>query len=71
MEERLLEMKQQIFEQMAQENAEFKALIEDKEPKDLGDIAALVAFLGALTGETAHTRPLGRPARVPSGLPVD
>jgi len=35
------------------------------------DIADLVAFLHALTGETALTRPLGRPASVPSGLPVD
>lgn len=35
------------------------------------DINDLVAFLHALTGETADTRPLGRPERVPSGLPVD
>ncbi|MDP5085671.1 MAG: c-type cytochrome [Yoonia sp.] len=35
------------------------------------DIADLVAFLNALTGETALTRPLGRPDHVPSGLPVD
>ncbi|WP_420859855.1 cytochrome-c peroxidase [Marivivens marinus] len=35
------------------------------------DIADLVAFLEALTGTTAGTRPLGRPDRVPSGLPVD
>jgi len=35
------------------------------------EIADLVAFLNALTGETAETRPLGRPDRVPSGLPVD
>lgn len=35
------------------------------------DIVALEAFLGALTGKTALQRPLGRPARVPSGLPVD
>jgi cytochrome c peroxidase len=45
----------------------------DIEPVDLtnGDIDALVAFLNALTGETARTLPLGRPDRVPSGLPVD
>ncbi|SMX39060.1 cytochrome-c peroxidase [Maliponia aquimaris] len=36
-----------------------------------GDIDALEAFLNALTGETALTRPLGHPDRVPSGLPVD
>lgn len=35
------------------------------------DIADLVAFLRALTGESALTRPLGRPMSVPSGLPVD
>ncbi|MGJ8623330.1 MAG: cytochrome-c peroxidase [Yoonia sp.] len=35
------------------------------------EIADLVAFLHALTGEGAETRPLGRPASVPSGLSVD
>lgn len=35
------------------------------------DIADLVAFLNALTGETVDDRPLGRPETVPSGLPVD
>ncbi|RVT86856.1 methylamine utilization protein MauG [Rhodobacteraceae bacterium CCMM004] len=35
------------------------------------DLDALVAFLKALTGDTARTRPLGRPHAVPSGLPVD
>ncbi|WP_425101837.1 cytochrome-c peroxidase [Tropicibacter sp. S64] len=35
------------------------------------DIADLVAFLEALTGETAKDRPMGRPEKVPSGLPVD
>lgn len=35
------------------------------------EVADLVAFLNALTGETALTRPLGRPSTVPSGLPVD
>ena len=35
------------------------------------DVADLVAFLHALTGDTANTRPLGRPDNVPSGLPVD
>ncbi len=35
------------------------------------DIADLVAFLNALTGESALDRPLGRPDTVPSGLPVD
>lgn len=35
------------------------------------EIADLLAFLGALTGDSALERPLGRPKRVPSGLPVD
>jgi cytochrome c peroxidase len=35
------------------------------------DVSDLVAFLNALTGETALTRPMGRPTTVPSGLPVD
>lgn len=45
----------------------------EKRPVDLSedDIADLVAFLNALTGETADDRPLGRPDTVPSGLPVD
>ncbi len=34
-------------------------------------IADIVAFLNALTGETAMERPMGRPDHVPSGLPVD
>ena len=40
-------------------------------PRTDGEVADLVAFLNALTGETAGTRPLGRPETVPSGLPVD
>ncbi|SEW18287.1 cytochrome c peroxidase [Cognatiyoonia koreensis] len=45
----------------------------DIRPMQLSDaeVADLVAFLEALTGETALTRPLGRPDTVPSGLPVD
>ncbi|MEM8592591.1 MAG: cytochrome c peroxidase [Pseudomonadota bacterium] len=35
------------------------------------ELADLEAFLHALTGKTADTRPLGRPDTVPSGLPVD
>jgi cytochrome c peroxidase len=36
-----------------------------------GQIAALLAFLEALTGDTALNRPLGRPDTVPSWLTVD
>ncbi|MGR3436394.1 MAG: cytochrome-c peroxidase [Shimia sp.] len=35
------------------------------------DLDDLEAFLNALTGATALERPMGRPATVPSGLPVD
>lgn len=50
-----------------------QAAVNDLRPMTLSDqdIADLVAFLNALTGETADTRPLGRPDSVPSGLPVD
>jgi cytochrome c peroxidase len=34
-------------------------------------VADIEAFLHALTGNTAEKRPLGRPATVPSGLPID
>ena len=40
MKQQLLETKTEIFGQMAHENEEFRALIEDSNPKDLGDIAA-------------------------------
>lgn len=45
----------------------------DIEPVALNDrqVSDLVAFLEALTGASALTRPLGRPTTVPSGLPVD
>ncbi|MEP3297465.1 MAG: cytochrome c peroxidase [Pseudoruegeria sp.] len=45
----------------------------DIEPIDLSahQIDDLVAFMHSLTGESSHNRPLGRPAEVPSGLPVD
>lgn len=50
-----------------------QARVQDIAIRPLSDpeIADLVAFLNALTGETADTRPLGRPDHVPSGLPVD
>ncbi len=50
-----------------------QAAVLDIQPMMLSDndIADLVAFLNALTGETATTRPMGRPPEVPSGLPVD
>lgn len=40
-------------------------------PLSDSDVSDLVAFLHSLTGQSGNTRPLGRPSRVPSGLPVD
>ena len=50
-----------------------QAAVRDIQPITFSDqdIADLVAFITALTGETALTRPMGRPDTVPSGLPVD
>ncbi|MEJ6398564.1 cytochrome c peroxidase [Yoonia sp. 208BN28-4] len=50
-----------------------QAAVRDLAPFAVTDaeIADLVAFLNALTGDSADTRPLGRPDTVPSGLPVD
>ena len=56
----------------AREEARQRAKV-DIGPVRLSDaeVGELVAFLNALTGRTARDRPLGRPERVPSGLPVD
>lgn len=35
------------------------------------EVTEIIAFLSNLTGESASKRPMGRPATVPSGLPVD
>mgnify|MGYP005994472851 CR=1 FL=1 len=43
----------------------------DLAPLTNDDIDALVAFVHALTGETALARPMGRPTEVPSGIAVD
>ena len=45
----------------------------DIRPRQLDDaeVADLVSFMDALTGNTARALPLGIPDRVPSGLPVD
>ncbi|WP_296431693.1 cytochrome c peroxidase [Yoonia sp.] len=50
-----------------------QSAVNDLRPITLGDndVNDLVAFLKSLTGETALTRPSGRPDAVPSGLPVD
>lgn len=42
-------------------------------PVDLNnqEVADIIAFLKGLTGVTALERPMGKPASVPSGLPVD
>ena len=45
----------------------------DIQPRKLddGEVAALVDFMHALTGNSARKLPLGIPDTVPSGLPVD
>ncbi len=50
-----------------------QAAVLDVTPVILTDqeVADIVAFLGALTGDSAQERPMGRPPIVPSGLPVD
>ena len=40
MENTLIELKNKIFENLAQEDEEFREIFEDKDPKDLADIAA-------------------------------
>ena len=59
---------QQDRREMARQNE-----ILDIDPISLNSmqIADIVSFLHALTGNTALERPLGRPATVPSGLSVD
>lgn len=54
------------------ENDRIRASIDiDLPPVSDAEIADILAFLDALTGETALQHPLGRPDAVPSGLPVD
>ncbi len=40
MENTLIELKNKIFENLAQEDEEFREILEDKDPKDLADIAS-------------------------------
>jgi cytochrome c peroxidase len=50
-----------------------QATVRELQPFEVSEveITNLVAFLNALTGVTAETRPMGRPDVVPGGLPVD
>ncbi len=59
---------QQDAREMARQSA---AVTHDPAPLSDAEIDDLVAFLHALTGASALSRPLGRPEAVPSGLPVD
>ncbi len=54
-----------------EEQRRISAIEIDLPPLTDPQIADILAFLNALTGETALERPMGRPDRVPSGLPVD
>jgi cytochrome c peroxidase len=60
----LLDDPREIRRQLARVDVEPLALDEQ-------DVEDIVAFLHCLTGRSALERPLGRPERVPSGLPVD
>ena len=54
--------------EMARQKAMLDIHLPQLNDSQIGDI---VAFLNALTGETALDLPMGRPDTVPSGLPVD
>ncbi|MEL7299262.1 MAG: cytochrome c peroxidase [Pseudomonadota bacterium] len=61
-----------VIQSDAREMARQEAALDlDGIPLSDAELSDIEAFLHALTGKTAHTRPLGRPDAVPSGLPVD
>lgn len=66
MEQRLLEMKAKIFENLAAEDEEFRDIIEDKEPKDLADIAA--DDIGRNTLEALEAQEMRRLNQIDSAL---
>ncbi|MEM1100752.1 MAG: methylamine utilization protein MauG, partial [Pseudomonadota bacterium] len=61
-----------VIQSDAREMARQEAALDlDGIPLSDAELSDIEAFLHALTGKTAQTRPLGRPDAVPSGLPVD
>lgn len=66
MERRLLDMKVKIFEVLALEDEEFREIIEDKEPKDLADIAS--DDIGRNTLEALEAKELKRLNNIDSAL---
>jgi RNA polymerase-binding protein DksA len=61
MERTLLALKEEIFQHLAQESEDFRKLIEDKEPKDLADIASSDIDRTTLQAlEMVEVRRLGR-----------
>jgi cytochrome c peroxidase len=61
-----------VIQQDRREMARLSAVSDiSLDPLSDDDIDDVIAFLHALTGTGTENRPLGRPAQVPSGLPVD
>jgi DnaK suppressor protein len=72
MQQTLIASKEEIFQNLAQENEDFRKLIEDKDPKDLADIASTDIDRNTLEAlEMAEVRRLNRIdaalARIKSG----
>jgi len=66
MENTLIELKNKIFEILAQEDKEFREILEDKDPKDLADIAA--EDIDRNTLEALEAQELGRLNKIDSAL---
>ena len=66
MERTLFALKEQIYRQLAQENEDFRRLIEDKEPKDLADIAS--SDIDRTTLEALEMVEVRRLARIDAAL---
>ena len=66
MENTLIELKNKIFANLAQEDEEFREIFEDKDPKDLADIAA--EDIDRNTLEALEAQELNRLNKIDSAL---
>ena len=66
MENTLIELKNKIFENLAQEDEEFREILEDKDPKDLADMAA--EDIDRKTLEALEAQELSRLNKIDSAL---
>ena len=66
MENTLIELKNKIFENLAQEDKEFREIFEDKDPKDLADSAA--GDIDRNTIEALEVRELNRLNKIDAAL---